>query len=215
MPLCSTYLHVIGDEVDWEEIKIMFAGSGRNWDGAAFFPTKAAQRRSRRQPDGAPRLAELEAKVTENRMVLNDGHFFDMLGRRSRSSRWPTHEAAPCRILDTGLRPARWNVAMTAALAELHAQDGDVGDTVRFHRYPACVLLGRSQDIEHAADVEYCRRAGIADRASRHRRRRRLHEPRHARLGRAGRSRSLGRRPRGGDERASAAALPRGCRGWA
>jgi lipoate---protein ligase len=67
----------------------------------------------------------------------------------------------PLRILDTGLARARWNVAMTAALAELHAKDGCC-DTVRFHRYPACVLIGRSQDIEHVADVEYCRQAGIA-----------------------------------------------------
>ncbi len=66
----------------------------------------------------------------------------------------------PIRILDTGLRPARWNVAMTAALAELHAR-GAAADTVRFHRYPACVLLGRSQDAELAADADYCRQAGI------------------------------------------------------
>jgi lipoate-protein ligase A len=32
---------------------------------------------------------------------------------------------------------------------------------VRFHRYPACVLLGRNQDVERAADAEYCGRAGI------------------------------------------------------
>ena len=41
MPLCSTFLHVVGDEVDWREIKTMFEGAGRDWDGAAFFPTKA------------------------------------------------------------------------------------------------------------------------------------------------------------------------------
>jgi hypothetical protein len=82
VPLCSTYLHVIGNEVDWQEIKALFVGSGSNWDGAAFFPTKA--------PNGGPvdkatarqRLAELEAKVIENRMVFNDGHFFDTQGRR-------------------------------------------------------------------------------------------------------------------------------------
>jgi hypothetical protein len=28
------------------------------------------------------RLAELEAKVTADRMILNEGHFFDGLGRR-------------------------------------------------------------------------------------------------------------------------------------
>jgi hypothetical protein len=82
VPLCSTYLHVIGEEVDWEEIKIMFAGSGRNWDGAAFFPTKGRNGGPIDNPTARTRLAELEAKVTENRMVLNDGHFFDTLGRK-------------------------------------------------------------------------------------------------------------------------------------
>jgi len=82
VPLCSTYMHVMGHEVDWAEIKAMFAGSGQRWDGVAFFPTKAR--------DGGPldnatarlRLAELEAKVGEDRMVLNDGHFFDSSGNR-------------------------------------------------------------------------------------------------------------------------------------
>jgi lipoate---protein ligase len=64
------------------------------------------------------------------------------------------------RILDTGLRPARWNVAMTAALAELHGR-GRVPDTVRFHRYPACVLLGRNQAIDTAVDLGYFEREGI------------------------------------------------------
>lgn len=66
----------------------------------------------------------------------------------------------PLRILDTGLRPARWNVAMTAALAELHS-DG-AANTVRIHRYPACVLLGAAQDVASTADVDYCRQTGMA-----------------------------------------------------
>ncbi len=82
VPLCSTYLHVIGDAVDWEEITVMFAGSGQSWDGAAFFPTKAANGGPIDNPTARLRLAELEAKVTENRMILNDGHFFDAHGRR-------------------------------------------------------------------------------------------------------------------------------------
>jgi lipoate---protein ligase len=68
--------------------------------------------------------------------------------------------SGPIRILDTGLMPARWNVAMTAALTGLHAK-GRTADTVRFHRYPRCVLLGRSQRAEDAADLDYCRRHGI------------------------------------------------------
>jgi hypothetical protein len=81
-PLCSTYFHVIGDEVDWEEITVMFAGSGQRWNGAAFFPTKAARGGPIDNPTARTRLAELEAKVTADRMILNDGHFFDTLGRR-------------------------------------------------------------------------------------------------------------------------------------
>jgi hypothetical protein len=82
VPLCSTYVHVIGNEVDWEEIRVMFAGSGRDWHGAAFFPTKARNGGPIDNPTARLRLAELEAKVTADRMTLNDGHFFDTLGRR-------------------------------------------------------------------------------------------------------------------------------------
>jgi lipoate-protein ligase A len=68
--------------------------------------------------------------------------------------------ADPIRILDTGLKSARWNVAMAAALAQLHG-NGAAPDTLRFHRYQTCVLLGRNQEAESAADVDYCRRHGI------------------------------------------------------
>src|SRR5262245_47427746 len=82
VPLCSTYLHVVGDDVDWNQIKALFARSGRNWDGAAFFPTKARNGGPIDRATVRDRLTELEAKVVENRMVLNDGHFFDAKGRR-------------------------------------------------------------------------------------------------------------------------------------
>jgi lipoate---protein ligase len=64
------------------------------------------------------------------------------------------------RILDTGLAPARWNVGMTAALVRLHGA-GQAPDTIRFHRYPACVLIGHGQQLSQAVDVPYCRRRGI------------------------------------------------------
>jgi hypothetical protein len=83
-PLCSTYFNVIGDEVAWDDIVVMFAGSGADWDGAAFFPVTAAD------ADGGPldnptarlRLRELESRLDDDRLVLNDGYFFDKLGRR-------------------------------------------------------------------------------------------------------------------------------------
>jgi hypothetical protein len=82
VPLCSTYMHVIGEETGWEEIKLMFAGSGQNWDGAAFFPTKAQGGGPVDNPTARLRLADLEDKMGKNRMILNDGHFFDTAGRR-------------------------------------------------------------------------------------------------------------------------------------
>lgn len=82
VPLCSTFLHVIGDDVRWDAVRAMFAGSGRRWDGAALFPTKSSDGGLIDNVTARRRLAELEAKVREDRMILNDGHFFDVEGRR-------------------------------------------------------------------------------------------------------------------------------------
>lgn len=68
--------------------------------------------------------------------------------------------SAPLRVIDTGQMPARWNVAVTAALAELHIE-GRIADTLRFHRYPAAVLLGRNQALHEAVSVENCMRDGV------------------------------------------------------
>jgi len=64
------------------------------------------------------------------------------------------------RIIDTGVKPARWNIAVTAALLELH-RIGATPDTIRFHRYPRSVLIGRNQKLEQEVDVERCRRDGV------------------------------------------------------
>jgi lipoate-protein ligase A len=64
------------------------------------------------------------------------------------------------RVMDTAQRSARWNIAMTAALAELH-RTGRIGDSVRFHRYPASVLIGRHQDLAQAVDLERCTAANV------------------------------------------------------
>jgi len=82
VPLCSTYFHVVGDEVDWDEITLMFAGSGHAWDGAAFFPTQRERGGPIDNPTARLRLRELESKVTQDRMTLNEGYFFDALGRK-------------------------------------------------------------------------------------------------------------------------------------
>ena len=81
-PLCSTYFNVIGDEVDWNDIVVMFAGSGAAWNGAAFFPIRALNGGPLDNPTARLRLRELEARLDDDRLVLNEGHFFDKWGRR-------------------------------------------------------------------------------------------------------------------------------------
>lgn len=81
-PLCSTYFNVIGDEVDWNDIVVMFAGSGADWSGAAFFPVRATSGGPLDNPTARVRLRELEARLDDDRLMLNEGHFFDKWGRR-------------------------------------------------------------------------------------------------------------------------------------
>jgi lipoate-protein ligase A len=64
------------------------------------------------------------------------------------------------RVIDTGLRAPRWNIAMTAALAELHGA-GEISDTLRFQRFQPCVLVGRNQDIHREVEIDRCRQKGV------------------------------------------------------
>lgn len=81
-PVSSTYLNVIGPDIDWLEIVALFAGAGVHWDGASFYPMTA--------PDGGPLdnasarigLRAIEARVKAERLALNEGFFFDRHGRR-------------------------------------------------------------------------------------------------------------------------------------
>jgi len=82
LPLCSTYLNVIGTETDWSEIVVLFAGSGHDWDGASFFPVTGPHGGPLDNPAARLRLRELEARIDQSPLVLNEGHFFDKWGRR-------------------------------------------------------------------------------------------------------------------------------------
>jgi hypothetical protein len=83
-PLCSTYFNVVGDEVAWGDIVTMFAGSGMDWHGASFFPTVAPNGGPLDNPTARTRLRQLEAKLDQDRLFLNEGHFFDKWGRNLR-----------------------------------------------------------------------------------------------------------------------------------
>jgi hypothetical protein len=81
-PLCSTYFNVIGDDVAWSDIVVMFAGAGQEWDGAAFFPVVGERGGPLDNPTARQRLRALEARVNTERLVLNEGALFDKWGRR-------------------------------------------------------------------------------------------------------------------------------------
>jgi hypothetical protein len=83
-PLCSTYFNVIGNEIDWGEITVLFAGAGAEWDGASFFPASARNGGPLDNPSARLMLRDIEMRLDDDRLVLNDGHFFDKWGRRLR-----------------------------------------------------------------------------------------------------------------------------------
>jgi lipoate-protein ligase A len=63
--------------------------------------------------------------------------------------------ATPFRIIDTGVREGRSNIAFDPALIELRQQQR-VPDTIRFMRFPPTALVGRHQDLSREIDLEFC-----------------------------------------------------------
>ncbi len=66
----------------------------------------------------------------------------------------------PFRVIDTGVREGRAQIAFDEALIELHAS-GRVPDTVRFMRFPPTALIGRHQAISHELRLDHIRANGI------------------------------------------------------
>jgi len=63
--------------------------------------------------------------------------------------------ANPFRIIDTGVREGRANIAFDAALID-ERQAGRVPDTIRFLSFPPTALIGRHQDLSREIDLDYC-----------------------------------------------------------
>lgn len=88
-PLSSTFLHVIGDEVDWGGIGILFGGSGADWDGASFFPVTTSDGLPLDNAAARRELRKLKARLDDDRLVLNEGRFFDKWGRQMKVEEIP------------------------------------------------------------------------------------------------------------------------------
>lgn len=66
----------------------------------------------------------------------------------------------PFRVIDTGLRDGRMQIAFDQAMIELH-RARRLPDTVRFLRFPPTALVGRHQAIGQELKVDHCRKNGI------------------------------------------------------
>ena len=68
--------------------------------------------------------------------------------------------AGTFRVVDTGVREGRFNIALDQAMLAEH-QAGRIPDTLRFMRFPPTALIGRHQALRQEIDVEHCRARGI------------------------------------------------------
>lgn len=64
------------------------------------------------------------------------------------------------RVIDTGVRDGRANIAFDAALIDMH-REGAIADTVRFLRFTPTALVGRHQSISAELMLDHCRANGI------------------------------------------------------
>lgn len=64
------------------------------------------------------------------------------------------------RVIDTGVRHCRAQMAFDQAMIENH-RAGRIPDTIRFLQFPPSVLVGRHQALSHELNLEACRNAGV------------------------------------------------------
>lgn len=81
-PVASTYLHIIGDEVDWAAMRRLLKGAPNRWNAVAFFVSRDPKTGPISDRLAKLRLLDTEERVKGNRLELNQSAFFDNRGRR-------------------------------------------------------------------------------------------------------------------------------------
>jgi len=82
IPLRSTFMHVIGDELDWLAFSDAMRGAGVNWEGVVIMPFRDEDGAHASDIKARDALRLLDKRIIEDRLVINEGHFFDKWGRR-------------------------------------------------------------------------------------------------------------------------------------
>ena len=84
VPLKSTYAHLIGDEMTWQEVRGLLDSARTPWDGVAFFVGLGHSGGPLPDDAAARKLKEVEADVKANRLAFNRSMIFDREGRHLR-----------------------------------------------------------------------------------------------------------------------------------
>ncbi len=64
------------------------------------------------------------------------------------------------RVIDTGIRDGRRQIAFDQAMIDAH-KEGKIPDSIRFLRFPPTALIGRHQALSREIKLDYCRAHGI------------------------------------------------------
>ncbi|MGB3272396.1 MAG: hypothetical protein WBA66_05815 [Xanthobacteraceae bacterium] len=82
VPLRSTFVHVVGDDLSWHDFYELMSGAGVAWQGVVVMSVPDVDGGPIDDTQARAELADLEKRIIENRLVINEGHFFDQWGRR-------------------------------------------------------------------------------------------------------------------------------------
>ena len=82
--LKSSYAHLIGDDMSWDEMAALLDRAGSPWNGVAFFVGLGHAGGPLPDDAAARKLREVEADVRADPLALNRGLFFDRQGRHLR-----------------------------------------------------------------------------------------------------------------------------------
>ena len=77
----SSYAQMIGDEMEWAEMRALLDGARTPWDGVGFFVGLGHAGGPLPDALAKEKLKEVEAAVLADPLALNRGRFFDRLGR--------------------------------------------------------------------------------------------------------------------------------------
>ena len=82
VPVRSSYLHVIGPDIRWDEMVALMGEAEADWSSVAVFAAKAASGGPMPDVEARQRLASLQAAVIRDRMTVRKGELFDTMGRK-------------------------------------------------------------------------------------------------------------------------------------